>query len=46
MQEIGMAVGDTAKILTRQSLCGIFISSDGIQGVRMGSCEPVLGMPG
>ena len=26
MQEIGMAVGETAENLTRQSLCRVFIS--------------------
>ena len=31
---------------TGASSAGHAIPSDGIQGVRMGSCEPVLGSPG
>ena len=32
--------------ITLKSNVDLGIPSDGIQGVRTGSCEPVLGMPG
>ena len=34
------------KLLVLNNLVTVVLLSDGIQGVLMGSCEPVLGMPG